>query len=77
MNEIKMSNSRKRKFCGHCQEYVGHSTYYRHHDRFFNPITSSWTHSGSPVCSSDSFVSFDNNSEDSSDEHDDALMSGI
>ena len=36
------SYAKKRKFCGHCKQFVGYSTYYRHKDRFFDPHTSTW-----------------------------------
>lgn len=34
---------KRRKYCNHCSGYVGYSMYYRHHERFFDPVTSQWT----------------------------------
>ena len=39
----------KRRFCPHCLEYVGFSTYYRHRDRFFDVATNQWILSPSVV----------------------------
>ena len=35
--------SKKRKYCCHCSKYVGYSTYYRHHERFFDRVSNQWT----------------------------------
>ena len=35
--------SKKRKYCFHCLEYIGYSTYYRHRERFFDPVSKQWT----------------------------------
>lgn len=34
--------SRERVFCGHCDEYLPKSTFYRHKDTFFNPVSKQW-----------------------------------
>ena len=34
--------SKKRRFCPHCLETVGYSTFYRHHDRLFDSSTNQW-----------------------------------
>ena len=36
-------SKRTRKYCCHCSEYVGYSTYYRHRERFFDPVSNQWT----------------------------------
>ena len=33
---------KKRRFCPHCSEYVGYSTYYRHRDKYFDLQTQQW-----------------------------------
>lgn len=35
--------SKKRRYCCHCSNYVGYSTYYRHRDEFFDPVSEQWT----------------------------------
>ena len=33
----------KRKFCFHCNDYVPKTTFYRHREQYFDPITQVWT----------------------------------
>ena len=40
---------KKRRWCPHCLEYVGFSTYYRHRDRFFDVATNQWIQSPNVV----------------------------
>ena len=34
---------RRRLYCPHCQDNVGHSTYYRHRDMYYNANTNQWS----------------------------------
>ena len=36
------STVKKRRFCPHCSELVGYSTYYRHRDKYFDLQTQLW-----------------------------------
>ena len=33
----------KRKFCFHCNDYVPKTTFYRHREQYFDPVTQVWT----------------------------------
>lgn len=33
---------KKRRFCPHCSEVVGYSTYYRHQNKYFDLKTQRW-----------------------------------
>ena len=33
---------RQKHFCGHCNDYLPKSTFYRHRDSFFNPVSNEW-----------------------------------
>ena len=37
---------RQRHFCGHCDEYLPKSTFYRHRKSFFNPVSHEWLRKG-------------------------------
>ena len=41
--EADSSPVKKRRFCPHCSEVVGYSTYYRHRDKYFDLKTQQWT----------------------------------
>ena len=34
--------SRQKIFCAHCNDYLPKSTFYRHRDCFFNPVSKEW-----------------------------------
>ena len=38
--------SRFRVFCNHCDDYIPKSTFYRHKETFFNPVSNSWHKKG-------------------------------
>ena len=38
-----MASVRNRKFCDHCEQYVGYSTYYTHKLHFYDEATSRWS----------------------------------
>ena len=35
--------SKRRKYCNHCFKFVGYSTYYKHREEFFDPVTNQWS----------------------------------
>ena len=39
---VEVVASKKRRFCPHCSQNVGLSTFYRHRDRFFDVATDEW-----------------------------------
>lgn len=46
---------RQKLFCGHCNDYLPKSTFYRHRDSFFNPASDEWqTRSDDVIASSNS-----------------------
>ena len=38
----KMADSRGKRFCGHCEEYLSKSVYYRHRRLYYNKSTQQW-----------------------------------
>lgn len=39
------TSRRTRRYCGHCCEYVGYSTFYRHRSRYYDEHTKQWSRS--------------------------------
>jgi len=63
--------SKKRRHCCHCKHYVGYSTYYRHWEAFFDPISKQWSLDSSDrnesMISNDEFSASELNSSDTED----------
>ena len=53
------TQSRRMMFCVHCDSEVPKSTYYRHREEFFDPVTNVWRLAGStnPCSSHDDYLS--------------------
>ena len=35
---------KRRMYCEHCKQEVSKSTFYRHYQQFFNPVSKRWDH---------------------------------